>query len=118
MGTVKALLNPNQYVQVSDAGRALVFQPLMDAVRLVFSDTQPSIGNSVYHMLQSSYDPLIVPLSSKPAWAWAPTETSSLIITDSDPVSNGAAPILTVGPGFKVVGSELRYDIINLPSAP
>lgn len=87
MSTVKAVLNPNQYVQVAIGGKPLLLQSLRDTVQIVFSDTQPVVGNGVYHMLNGGDQPLLVENNDLPVWAYAKTLTAALIITTGELLS-------------------------------
>ena len=84
MATVGVNINTDTYVQVNSNFNGVTLQVHRDAVRIVFSDTQPARSNSVFHILREQNEPLVLPFIDTNVWALATTDTSSLVSTSAN----------------------------------
>ena len=87
MPTVKVNLDTTQYVQVNTSSKPepMILQAHRDSVRITLSNTKPTKGNPVFHVLGRE-DP-VLPLSSPDTnvWALATSDNSTLIVTETEP---------------------------------
>lgn len=89
MSTSTVNLDRTQYVKVNQGLNAVVLQCLRDSVRIVFSDVKPARDNTAFHLLSGKDQPLTLPFTDTNVWALAVTETSSLVVTETQ--SNGTS---------------------------
>jgi len=84
MPTAVANLSTTAYVKVNSEKHSILLQSLRDTVRIVFSDAQPAKGNSAFHTLDGSDEPLKLNDIDTDVWALATTDRSSLVITETE----------------------------------
>lgn len=91
MPTVSVALDLTQYVQVNVGLNPMVLQCNRDSVRIVLSELKPTKSNAVFHSLGGEDAPLQLHSIDTNVWALGLTETSSLIVSETNeiPVSSG-----------------------------
>lgn len=98
MPTTKIALDTTQYVQVNSSFNSVVLQSVRDEVRIVLSDTKPIKGNSVFHTLNGSDNPLKFESPDTNIWALAMTDNATLIVSEMSP-SNISDYMMSVARG-------------------
>ncbi len=84
MPTASVNLDTTQYVRVNAGYTSMILQAHNDSVRVVLSDLQPELGNAAYHTLGGGDAPLPFDIVNTNMWALAVSDTSSLVVTESD----------------------------------
>lgn len=84
MATAEVALDTTQYVRVNIGKNPIMLQALRDTVRVTFSESQPVLGNTAFHMLSGSSEPFQVPILDANVWVLAMTDRSSLIVTETE----------------------------------
>lgn len=87
MPTVSVNLSTTEYVQVNSGLNPILLHAPGDAVRIALSAAKPARNNEVFHVLTDKHPPLPFPSIDVNVWALATTDTSSLIATETDPLS-------------------------------
>ena len=99
MPTVSVNLDTTQYVQVNTSLNPLILQAHRDAVRITLSDSKPTKGNSVFHLLGGDDNPLPFDSIDTNVWALAVSDRSSLVVSETTAVptnqSNGVPNTFT-----------------------
>lgn len=81
MTTLRVNLDPTRYVKVTIDAQlpsALYLQSHGDTVRIVVSDTQPSLGNVVFHELSDNME---LSMTESPVWVLSMSPRSALTVT-------------------------------------
>ena len=86
MPTSIVALDATQYVRINTNLNPLVLQAHRDSVRIAVSELKPAYDNTAFHMLDGSDAPLQLFSLDTNVWALAQTDTSSLVVTEVDPV--------------------------------
>lgn len=82
MPTAGAVINTDTYTRVNIGQNPITLQAHRDAVRLVFSDTQPARSNASFHLLGGDAEPMTVEYNDVNLWALATSEHSKLVVTE------------------------------------
>ena len=83
MATSNANLSTDNYVRINVGLNPVLMQAHNDAVRIVFSDEQPTTTNKAFHLLAGDGEPLSMPNIDVNVWALATSDHSSLTITET-----------------------------------
>jgi len=83
MSTTMANLDTTQYVKVNSVRESITLQSFRDEVRITFSNDKPAMGNTVFHTLNGSDDPLQLLNIDTDVWVLAMTDRSGLAITET-----------------------------------
>lgn len=84
MPTASVNLDTTQYVQVNAGYTSMILQAHRDSVRVVLSELQPALNNIAFHSLGAGDAPLPFDIVNVNVWALAVSDTSSLVVTESD----------------------------------
>lgn len=82
MPTASVNLSTTEYKRVNVGRDPMLLQAHRDSVRVVFSDSKPTLSNATFHLLNGGSDPLHIPEHDTHVWALAMTDTSSLVVTE------------------------------------
>lgn len=87
MPTVSVNLDTTQYVQVNTGLNPMLLQAHRDTVRVTLSEAKPTKGNTVFHIIGREDPILKFDSIDTNVWALATTDKSSLIASETVPIS-------------------------------
>lgn len=116
MTTAVANLDVTQYVKVNSERKSILLQATRDTVRIVLSDSQPALTNSVFHVLGGGDDPLHFFNIETDVWALAVTDRSGLVVTETDNTTQPSDYLTEVRKG-NVSGASLDAVVCRNPAA-
>lgn len=83
MTTASVNVNTTEYVRVNAGLNPLTLQAHRDAVRIVFSDSKPSVSTGSFHLISGDSPPWPISSIDTNVWALATSVHSSLIVTET-----------------------------------
>jgi hypothetical protein len=111
-------LDTTQYVRINTGLNPLILQANRDAVRIAVSSLKPAKSNTSFHLLGGDDAPLPMLSIDTNVWALAMSDTSSLIITETDPIKTAlhdglGNPISSLGGAIDAHMADVHHHIIN-----